>query len=306
MGLIARYRAEPHGGRRRRQRLVARCPRMGRGLALRRLFRHQLGPAARGSEGPGAAAGARRPVRRGARKRRRSRCASTRRKAASAPGITTTASRSRPLSYPAILRRGGPALAEFERRIRRAARDLPPGARATPAGELKRRLAAAAADPAIAAAHRRGDARRSPARPAIRPASAGCTGCSKRRPTASPSGASRPRRSTTAAFSTSTISPGCASNCRSCSRRPTGWSSRWSSAARCRGCASTTSTGCSIPRAYCAALRERVGERDLYRRRKDPGALRALARLAGRRHAPATILSTRCWRCSSIPAPRRR
>src|SRR5439155_1276276 len=62
-GTDARHRAEPYGGRRRRQRMVARCPRMGRGVALRRLFRHQLGPGARGSEGPGVAAGARRPIR---------------------------------------------------------------------------------------------------------------------------------------------------------------------------------------------------------------------------------------------------
>ncbi len=65
-----RHRAEPHGCRRRRQRLVARCARMGRGLALCRLLRHQLGPAARRPERPGAAAGARRPIRRRAGKRR--------------------------------------------------------------------------------------------------------------------------------------------------------------------------------------------------------------------------------------------
>ena len=69
-GADRRYRAEPHGGRRRRQRLVARRAGMGRGLALRGLFRHQLGPDPRRPEGPGSAAGARRPVRRGARKRR--------------------------------------------------------------------------------------------------------------------------------------------------------------------------------------------------------------------------------------------
>ena len=90
------------------------------------------------------------------------------------------------------------------------------------AAELKRRLAEAAADPETAAAIEaalRAFAGR--ARP-IRPASAGCTGCSKSRPIGSRSGASRPRRSTTAAFSTSTTWPGCASNCRSCSRRRTG------------------------------------------------------------------------------------
>ena len=38
------------------------------------------------------------------------------------------------------------------------------------------------------------------------------------------------------------------------------------------------------PAAYCAALRERVGEETYRRRREDPGALRAAAGLADRRH----------------------
>ena len=52
---------------------------------------------------------------------------------------------------------------------------------------------------------------------ASRRAGAGCTSCSRRRPIASPIGASPPTRSTTAASSTSTISPACASSCPSCS-----------------------------------------------------------------------------------------
>jgi (1->4)-alpha-D-glucan 1-alpha-D-glucosylmutase len=56
-----------------------------------------------------------------------------------------------PLSYPTILRRGGPALAEFEQAFA-GLRGQTPGAVHKAAFDLKRRLAVEAADPAIAAA----------------------------------------------------------------------------------------------------------------------------------------------------------
>ena len=117
-----------------------------------------------------------------------------------------------------------PALSELGRRISQALRAAGAAAGApTRAAELKRRLAELPPPiPTSRAGDRRGGCGRSPGDPGARRASGGCTGCSKRSPTASRSGASRPRRSTTAAFSTSTILPGCASNCRSCSRRRTG------------------------------------------------------------------------------------
>ena len=42
LSVILDYRAEPHGRRRRRQSALARRPRMGSGVALRRLVRHRL------------------------------------------------------------------------------------------------------------------------------------------------------------------------------------------------------------------------------------------------------------------------
>ena len=63
--------------------------------------------------------------------------------------------------------------------------------------------------------------------------------------------------------------------------------------ARCRGCASTISTGCSTRPPIAPSCASGPARRPT-RRRKDPGALRAAARLADRGHAPATISSTRC------------
>jgi (1->4)-alpha-D-glucan 1-alpha-D-glucosylmutase len=56
-----------------------------------------------------------------------------------------------PLSYPAILRRGGPALEEHEQAFA-ALRRMEPSVARDKAGELKRQLAEAAVDPGIAAA----------------------------------------------------------------------------------------------------------------------------------------------------------
>ena len=95
-----------------------------------------------GSEGPGPAAGAGRPIWRGPRKRRDRAALRSRAKAASARGITTTAFRSRRSRYPTILRRrrraAWPSLA---RRFRGAAPAAGRRRARARRAELKRRLA---------------------------------------------------------------------------------------------------------------------------------------------------------------------
>ena len=125
-----------------------------------------------------------------------------------------------PRSYAAILAAGGDAAGRARPRFRRDRQAARVRRRASARRELKRALwpnAPRAPDLAEAIDRRCGS---SPARPASRRALRRCTGCSKRNPIASPTGGSPARRSTTAAFSTSTTSPACAWSCPSCSTRP--------------------------------------------------------------------------------------
>jgi hypothetical protein len=69
-GPVARHGAQPHGRARRRQRLVDGRAGERPGLALRAALRHRLAAAQRRADRQGAAAGAGRPLRRGACKRR--------------------------------------------------------------------------------------------------------------------------------------------------------------------------------------------------------------------------------------------
>ena len=69
-GPDARHRAEPHGRAGRRQRVVARRARKRPGFGVCGFLRHRLAAGERDADATGAAAGARRPVRRGARARR--------------------------------------------------------------------------------------------------------------------------------------------------------------------------------------------------------------------------------------------
>jgi hypothetical protein len=106
------FRAEPHGGRRRRQPALARRAGMGAGLDPRRLVRHRLGPGQPLSDRQAAGAVPRRAVRRGAGIRRsgptaRTSCRSAR--------CTTPASSATPIprwsasatGLPACCRSGG-------------------------------------------------------------------------------------------------------------------------------------------------------------------------------------------------------
>ena len=91
-----RFRAQPCRRAFRRQSMVARRAGMGPGLAARGFVRYRLGPAAVPRPRRRAAADHRLVLRAGAGRAARSSCATTRPKAASPPGISSTGCRSRP------------------------------------------------------------------------------------------------------------------------------------------------------------------------------------------------------------------
>ena len=126
----------------------------------------------------------------------------------------------------------------------------------------------------------------------------------KRRPTGSPTGAWRATRSTTAASSTSTSWPRCASRSRRCSRRRT--ASRWSWPPRrpWTGCASTTRTGCSIRRSTSSACSEAMHIAPAWccpRRTRTP-ARRGRCTSWPRRSPPRTRTCRSAGRCTAPPA----
>ena len=124
---------------------------MGRSIAVRRLFRHQLASPARRSRRPGAAPGARRAIRRHPREGRDRACASIPTRAASAPGISIIAFRSRR----SPMRRSSPPAGKRSPGLLPTSRQLEAGLRprrASARASSQRGLAEAAREPAVAAA----------------------------------------------------------------------------------------------------------------------------------------------------------
>ena len=248
--------------------------------------------------------GARRPVRRDPESGEITLASTPKRRAASAPGITTIVFRSRRGPTRRSSPRGGGALAGFASEFAGlgklagaggsgSGRRSSAGTRASGATNLRSPMRSR--PPCIA----------SPGSPATPTAFCRCTSCSKPRPTGSRIGGLPRRKSITAASSTSTTSPGCAWKSPSCSRRPTACSSPWSSAAMFRGCASTISTGCST-RTAIASVCSSDSDAPLYVLVEKILAPTKHCPIGRSPAPPATISPTRCWRSLSIPPARRR
>jgi (1->4)-alpha-D-glucan 1-alpha-D-glucosylmutase len=128
-----------------------------------------------------------------------------------------------PHSYAAILDAGGGPLAGL-------AREFTAIRSCTPAAARERATALNPGLPLLRSSRRRLPRSRRRCMPSMvslgdQRASVACTGCSTPRPIAWPIGGSPRRKSIIGASSTSTTWPACAWSCRSCSRKPIGWSS---------------------------------------------------------------------------------
>ena len=303
----ARHRAQPHGDHAREPVVVGRA----RERAVERYaayFDVDWDPPETQAAQHRAAAGPRRPLRPGARGGRHRARAGRRHLRASA--TTTTPARSRPgrstLPLAMAAARSGSRRAGLPgpRRLGRCRRRPPPTRSACATGTATRRCSsdrwpacaedpdvAAAVDAAVAELNADVDALDVLARAPELPAGLLAHG--------------RARSSTTAASSTSTPWPACASRTSRSSPTPTPWSSRWLAEGVLDGCASTTPTGCATPRATCTGCGPRPRRRGSWSRRSSSRARRCRRR--GRSTArPATTSSTGSAACSSTPAARRR
>ena len=108
----------------------------------------------------------------------------------------------------------------------------------------------------------------------------------------------------TGASSTSTTSPACARRTRRCSRRRTGWRSRWCATASVDGLRIDHPDGLADPAGYLERLRDAGVEHVWVEKILDPGE--QLRRRGRWRARSATSSSTTWRRCSSTPPARRR
>ena len=334
-----RLRAEPHGHRHRRERVVERRARERPELAVGEVLRRRLGAGQGGAARQAAAADPRRPVRHvlergelqlvfkdGAlvlhyfdhelpinpRQAPRVYAAAVeplhRRARRRQPAAARVPEHHRLAAEPAALHR-----IESGTHRRAAAREGS-GARRGWRGWSPRRRRSARPSKRRSAC--------STARRATPRASTRCTSCSRRSPTGSPTGAPRRTRSITAASSTSTRSPACASRTRTSSPRPTSCSEQLTRDGKVQAVRIDHPDGLFDPARYFSMLQElaarglehaaRVGrrggrpDRPLYVvAEKILSGARAAAGRAGRSTArPATTTSTISTASSSTPRRR--